>query len=352
MTWGGRAEWQDVIRGGGIPDRIWFILDSRFGTPTRLTLQEVGDTLGVSRERVRQLESQGIRMLRQQTGKWHPSLGGIEDVLAAEATRETERDLLSTRHFVARVLSLSNGAVDDRDARRLLVALRALGSVGASESLWPTLSFCACVLAPAIERHVGVREHFAAVARRARERTRESSYREMARRVLCLEEAPLHWRRIAERCEALKERTIFSESSCFNALQSYADVFVRVGPGTYALSIWGFQKGEYLNDLIAGVLHGEGRCLEYADVLHRVRGRQEARATSVSLTLSMHVRFYRAVSGRFGLRAWLQPRERQTLRTPKDRVEAPVSVRRVQRARAQGYDVEGIVARDRERDGR
>ena len=89
--------------------------------------------------------------------------------------------------------------------------------------------------------------------------------------------------------------------------------------------------------------------LEYADVLHRVLGKQSVKAGSVDLTLKMHPRFYCSLSGKYGLRAWLAAREDQTLRTPKDLVETAVSLRRVPRATARGYDVERFAERDRKR---
>jgi RNA polymerase primary sigma factor len=53
-----------------LPAREVRILQLRFGLSDgkRHTLQEVGDKMGVSRERVRQIESQALRRLR------HPSI--------------------------------------------------------------------------------------------------------------------------------------------------------------------------------------------------------------------------------------------------------------------------------------
>ena len=122
------------------------------------------------------------------------------------------------------------------------------------EKTWPSLSFAACVLTPAIKEHCVVREYLEDVSRRARERTRQWSYRELAVQVLREEQGPLHWTEVAERCEGLGRRRIFSASTCFNRMQADKDVFVRVGQGTYALAEWGLEKREVINDLIAGFL--------------------------------------------------------------------------------------------------
>jgi hypothetical protein len=64
--------------------------------------------------------------------------------------------------------------------------------------------------------------------------------------------------------------------------------------------------------------------------------------------LEMHVRFYRSAAGSYGLRAWLAPRHQQTLLTPPGLVEAPESFERLTRASSRGYDVERIIAVDRQ----
>ena len=345
------VEWQDAIRECELPDRTWFILERRFGPGKRLTLQNVGDVLGISRERVRQLQWQGLGVLKQDTVRLGPSLGLVEDAFAANEVRGSEIGLRTRKGFITTVQRVSASEVCEHDIRRLLLILRVLGSLGVAESMWPRMSFCACVLPRAIEEHVGVREHLLSSAGKKSARRQRSTYRSMAERILRREGVPLHWTEITERCEASKERESFSQSSCFNAIQSDTKLFVRVGPGTYALAAWGVRKGKHLTDLIGAVFREEGRCLEYADVLHRILGKQTVKAESVELTLKMNPRFYCATSGKYGLRAWLPPREEQTLRTPKDLVETADSVRRVARARARGYDVEGIVGRDRMRDG-
>jgi len=60
----------------GLPPREVRILQLRYGLSDgrRHTLQEVGDKMGVSRERVRQIESQALRRLRHPS-VWHKLRG-------------------------------------------------------------------------------------------------------------------------------------------------------------------------------------------------------------------------------------------------------------------------------------
>ena len=341
------AVWQSAIGACNIDGRIWLILEGRFYCERRRKLRELGDELGISRERVRQLEREGKGVLRRCADELRGRLDAVEARFGAEGVHESEVVAHGREHFFRTVRSVSVDDVDDQDLRRLLVTMRVLGSLGIAESMWPRMSFAACVLPPAIEGHRGVGEYLVAKAGERTKGRRRRTYSSMARRVLSDGGAPLHWTEIAERCEKLGERETFSESSCFNAIQADTKTFVRVGPGTYALTAWGIEGRMYLNDLIADVLNAEGRCLEYADVLHHALAKQKVKANSVAMTLKMHPRFYRSTSGKYGLRAWLPARENQTLRTARDLIETAESLRRVRRATAKGYDVEGMVRRDR-----
>ena len=65
------------------------------------------------------------------------------------------------------------------------------------------------------------------------------------------------------------------------------------------------------------------------------------------MNLTLYPRFYRSLEKTFGLRGWLAPEETRDLSTPGWLTEDPISLRRVERARAQGYDIEKIIAEDR-----
>ena len=252
-------------------------------------------------------------------------------------------------HLGAKIRDVSNGLPSDEEVHRLLVVLRALTGAGSAEARWPILSFRACVLSPPIEKHSEVRKQLEDVAAAARKRARQWTYRELALHVLREELGPLHWSEIAERCEGLGKRRDFSASSCFNQMQMDRDLFVRVGQGTYALTEWGLDRSETLNELIASLLFESGKCLSYGEIFHRSSARQPVKALSIQMTLDLHPRFYRSLSGEYGLRAWLPARDMQTLRTPRDLVEAEDSGGRVSNAEARGYNVTRMVSQDRKR---
>ena len=340
------ANWVQVVKELPVAERTWSVLEGRFGVGRRLTLRTLADSIGVTRERVRQIEKAGVGVLNMQVKRLRPGLRELEEFLGERVAGSFEADV---DHLVAEIRNVSNGVPLGEDVHRLLVVLRALTGAGNAEGTWPILSFRACMLSPAMEKHSEVRKRLDQAEAAARERTRQWTYRELALHVLREEQGPLHWGEIAERCEVLGKRKDFSASSCFNQMQIDKDLFVRVGQGTYALTEWGIGRSETLNDLIASLLFESSKCLSYGEILHRSSARQDVKALSIQMTLDLHPRFYRSLSGRYGLRAWLPTRDRQTLRTPKDLVEAEDSGRRVSNALAKGYNVARMVSEDQGR---
>ena len=338
--------WNDTINGLRMSDRDWMVLKWRFGTGGRLTLREAADRVGVTRERIRQIEKAALVVVERRVDQLATGLEDMESLFEPEGTALS---IATPREFVKKVRVRFGQGVTEEDVVRLLTVIRALGSLGVAEKMWPCLSFCACILSPAVEGHASVQRHVERVSRDARERRRQWSYRELAVTVLQEEGEPLHWREIADRCEALGRRRAFSASTCFNQIQADRRAFVRVGQGTYGLVEWGLERNETVNGVIASLLFESGKCLAYGEILHRATARQEIKKISVQMTLDLHPRFYRAVSGRYGLRVWLPRLEMQTLRTPKDLVESQESARRVSVAEMKGYNVMRILAVDRRR---
>jgi RNA polymerase primary sigma factor len=74
-----RAAVDDIVREalGDLPDRQRHVLELRFGVADGQprTLAEVGDELGISRERARQLEANGLRRLRHALRQYRNLLG-------------------------------------------------------------------------------------------------------------------------------------------------------------------------------------------------------------------------------------------------------------------------------------
>ncbi len=334
-------------------NRAWGVLDGRFGLGRRLSLEGTARTLAlnVTRERIRQIQAGAIGRLAAHRVRLAPALDPIEDDLCVSHAQPDEiwsADSL-IEEWASLLIRRGWQGVSTAGVSRLLLALRSLaagGRLGRAGS-WPLLSFKACALVPAIERHPAVADALSRLRLADSEARRTWTYEELAETVLREEGAPLHWSEAAERAERLGHRSNFSSPAFFNALQGAHSKFARTSAGTYGLSEWGITSVGSYPDIIAEVLRDAGRPLTYGVLDARVSRKRPIKKASLMMFLTMHPRFYESLEGSYGLRAWLPPRDQQTLRTPKWKVEDTDSVARVERALERGYDVDAIVARDK-----
>ncbi len=331
----------NVIAELRIEDRGWTVLHHRYGLGTQRTLEYVGKALGLTRERIRQIEKKARIHL------WNGTLVllNVNNALEKDHLRlgEPFRSDVSRRSVLGRlnrVLARIDlpGTVSDR--YRLIVAVRAAQEMYASK--WPNLTYLFCSLPPSMLAHPSVR---AAVAAQA-EAKRQWSYPELARRVLEQEGAPMHWHDALDAAERLNRRKYISPGGFFNTLCDIKHVFVRVGPGTYGLVKWGLQERRTNVDLVAEYLANQRQTRSFGEILHGVGIPSKIKQNSLQMSLDLNPRFYKSIEGKYGLRGWLPPREKQTLRSAPWKVEAPDSHVRVERALDRGYDIEAICSRD------
>ena len=235
------------------------------------------------------------------------------------------------------------------EIKRLLIALRAVVDDGSNipEKLWPRLSFVACALSPPILKHTKVAEELGRKQKREKEQHRIWKYDELAEAVLKEANTPLHWSEIADRAEKMGHRRSFNATGLYNALLRDKDKYAHIGPGTYGLTAWGLTSVDLYPDIIADILKESEKPLSYGDILQRVSKIRPIKKQSLQMSLDMQPRFYCSLEGSYGLRAWLLPREKQTLRTPKWQVESSDSFERLANAEARGYDISNMLEKDK-----
>lgn len=333
-----------------IDERSWRFLIARVGFDDTKTLLEVARPSGLTRERVRQLQVEAIQAIEARLHTLVPALDVLEAASLSERVMVERSDIQTTMVRAKRSLCAEGWtAVDDDAIRRLLVCVRALvfGRRSAPMRRWPKLTFDVCALTPALKRHPDVRAELVRWHSEERDRTRTWPYKELAITVLREAKTSLHWREIADRAERLGHRRNFSASSIRNAIGASPDLFARIDSGTYGLVEWGLQTVEDYDDIIARILHGTGHALSFGEIYQGVDTARPIMKESLQMFLDMNPRFYRSLDGQYGLRSWLPPRSKQSLRTPRLLVEDKQSFQRVERAVRRGYDVERIVDRDR-----
>lgn len=339
-----------VVDALGVNLVSWFVLERRLGPSNEATLENVSKDVGLTRERVRQLQQKAVQALFCNLDLLMPVLrdldGGLHASWLSPETREKEAALLSE---LANVASRGGWSEANSDAiRSLVIAVRALVSEHPEiAQQLPSLTFAACLLDPPVRRHELVAKNLDNWEREEREQHRNWTYNELAEHVLRQAGKPLHWRTMCERAEALGRRINFSAGGFFNAVQANDAIFARVDPGTYGLTEWGLSDVENYPDIIASVLSASGQPLAAGAIYHAVSSRRPVKHSTLTMLLWMHPRFYESAEGTFGLRVWVPERSKQTLRTPRWQIEKPDSFERVKRAQERGYNVESIVENDR-----
>lgn len=207
---------------------------------------------------------------------------------------------------------------------------------------WKNFFFLACVANPPIKGHDMVSQTLA----KEKLENKKMSYKELALSILSNEKRPMHWSEIAEQAYHMRRRDSFNSTALYNALMNYPELFVRVDAGTYALAEWGFSKAETYPDIIASILKSSKKPLSADAIYHKVNEVRQVKRSTLIMSLEMHPRFYKSLENTYGLRVWLPPREKQTLRTPERLVEDSDSYNRLEQASQRGYDIENMIQAD------
>lgn len=333
-------------------DRVWEVLEKRHGFSRRYSLDEVAIDLGVTRERVRQIEYRALAKVEKRINGVINPLSQLDNQISSEWTSFEKATTINEAIFPYRRLLADMGWEDTRgrEIRQLFIILRALVrlNIGGIERHLPSLSYAACCLLPGVLKHPKVGEQERERQHQQLDQERKWTYERLVEVVLTDANIPLHYTEIARRAESLEHRDNLSVKGIHNVLLSNSDKFAYVDQGTYGLTAWGLTSVDTYTDIIAEALKTAGKPLPYGNVLQLVKAKRAIKPQTLQMTLDMNARFYCSQEETYGLRAWLLPREKQTLRTPKWQVEISQSYERVQRAIEHGYDVEAIVAQDRE----
>lgn len=348
----------------GLDQRSADIVARRY-CPNPETLEQIGKSLGVTRERVRQIEKKSIRAIKKSTDydsllfDAKRSLVTRGYISTAEVDRIARSRHLGMRQELSRAIAafvveslrtgdeptgLQSVAVDGEPIRDCLELVQELmGSVGRQGR---QVADCPSAIAAQVAKHMGrdlgmdvidietlivdlypeIRDQAKVELRRRRALATAPN---LARQVLKESTKPLHREEIAGKvAQARRDLGMrpLADASVFNVLYEYPNLFSYVNQGTYGLREWG-SSVPYIRDIITEVLASTGRPMTQAEIGHRVRKIRPVKDSSLIMYIDMDHRFYRARSGKYGLREWLD--SAPTIRTPRDLVEHPASSRRL-----------------------
>lgn len=317
---------------------------------TARTLEEVGDEMGVTRERIRQIESRALKWLR------HPSRRRIVETAIAQQLNQVkvgelefayavfigslnrypkefpgpdrwisflshvfpsmieleppELQLRDPKKFLREQLDQNGGSIDATDFSGML------GEIGiAREDVNK-------IMAGLYQSDLGYAwiEGTILVPR----------HKEVARFVLRDAGVPLHWREIHNRASRLPLGREFDTTTFYNAIGAADDVFVYRGPGTYGLREWGLKAKRYQKDVLVEWFREANRNVEVSEIEHALAGTEDAIGySSIALYLGTNEAFYQDLDGKFGLREWLPTPEEQRLDTPRHLRESARSRKRL-----------------------
>ena len=320
-----------------------------------LTLEEIAiKTGGVTRERIRQIIDRVHERTRENLNLLKIFCDFFEEV-AEDISRDVDATSFVIESLVKKCKLHLPGEVlyaTEEELRVLIVIIRLLvihDKPWANEYLysrWKGFVFLACMAIPSIKGHDVVNQTLID----NKIKNKKLSYKELALLILSKEKRPMHWSEVVDHAYRIKRRDSFNSAALYNALISHHDVFVRVDAGTYALVEWGFSQVDSYPDIIASILKSSKKPLPADAIYHRVNEIRQVKQSTLIMSLDMHPRFYRSLEKTYGLRVWLPPRERQTLRTPEWLVEDSDSYKRLEQANQRGYDVENMILVDLESD--
>ncbi len=306
-----------------LPERSRSVLLHRFGLGTgeRRTLEAIGQDYGITRERIRQIESHGLGLIRESDAytKHAESLERLKSAMNDIGALAAEHDILATlpktdadrnhvlflltvgHHFTFRKEEADFHArwhVDQSLSDSVTRALRALHDAMDPNELTPEEQFME-MFTDALKNE-GVRERDQVTLRRWLGTSKKvdrnplgewghadsphvniKNTRDFAFLTLKRHGSPMHFTEVAENIEKLFEREAHPATTHNELIKD--ERFVLVGRGLYALKEWGYQPG-VVRDVIANILKKDGP-LARADIIERVKRERYVKDATVIVNL-------------------------------------------------------------------
>ena len=323
-----------------LPERSKTVLEARFGLGTateRVTLEAIGNTYGITRERVRQIENHALATLKKQAAfveasaafgeleQIIDSLGGIicEDELLNYLTRDK-----SLQNYIYFLLVLGDPFkfkkedeetercwyVDTELAAKIEGALSTLYHGLSDEELIPEGEMIDRFLKQLQNindkhRNEEVLKRWLSVSKRigknplgewghsASPNVKTKGVRDYAYLAVKKHGSPLHFREVATLIEKMFNRKAHIATTHNELIKDSR--FVLVGRGMYALREWGYASG-VVRDVIREVLRKEGG-LTKDEIIEKVLKERHVKPGTIVVNLQNQKYFKRSKEGRFTL---------------------------------------------------
>lgn len=313
------------------------IVARRYGLfDRRETLEQIGELLNITRERVRQLEKVVVSKLRQAAVKDLPHIKNIEQNiinylekvgnvakisdLTQALTGSTNKLDQAKLAFVAD-LSPNLAVIDDSDTFHHAVGIRKIhDDKGIREHVENIINAVKIIGLPSdvteIRKHTGHDNdtHVSALATISKQLAHlnnrwgltkwplvnPKNIRDKIYVVLKEHGKPMHFNEISKeiRDSAFKRKDVTTQAIHNELIKDKR--FVLIGRGIYALDEWGYQKGT-VADIIVDVLTKAGEPLHRDEIVRRVLASRQVKETTILLNLQGKSQFKRVAKATYTL---------------------------------------------------
>lgn len=313
------------------------IISRRFGLfDRRETLEQIGELLGITRERVRQLEKAVVTRLKASAERDLPNIKEVEATLTshleqvgkiARVNDVTARlSKANSRTDQARVAFLANlspniAVIDDNDhffhsiglaSEHTEKAIRehvgkiidAINEIGEPTDIQKVAEKVGSSDAKHTEALASVSKNIASLNGRwglvKWPMVNPKNIRDKIYVILHDNKKPMHFNEIASAIKGsnLKRKDVTTQAIHNELIKDPR--FVLIGRGIYALKEWGFKKGT-VSDVIAEVLRKEGGALHRDEIVRRVLKSRQVKETTILLNLQSKPQFKRVAKATYGL---------------------------------------------------
>lgn len=313
------------------------IISRRFGLFDRKeTLEQIGELLGITRERVRQLEKAVVTKLKTTTDKDLPHISEVQTAFLQELTAignaarvadlSAKLTTENNRLDQARVAFLSQlcpelGVIEENDHYHLSVGVAKLhNDKQMKDQIQKVIDAIKKIGEPTgidkVAKEVQDSEpaHVAALASVSKHlatlngrwglikwpMVNPKNIRDKIYVILHENGKPLHFNDIAK---AIKDSDFKRKDVTTQAIHNELikdSRFVLIGRGIYALKEWGYSKGT-VADIIADVLKKAGEPLHRDEIVKRVLKSRQVKETTILLNLQGKTQFKRVAKATYTL---------------------------------------------------
>jgi DNA-binding phage protein len=313
------------------------IVSRRFGLfDRRETLEQIGELLGITRERVRQLEKSVVTRLKAAADKDLPSIKEVESTLTAHLN---DMGKVARIQDISPKLSKTNSRTDQARVAFLAILSPGIAVIDDNDHFFHSIGLASEHTEKAIRERVNKiieaiteigeptdikkvaekignsdvkhTEALASVSKNVAHlngrwglikwpMVNPKNIRDKIYVILHDNKKPMHFNEIAK---AIKDSNLKRKDVTTQAIHNELikdSRFVLIGRGIYALKEWGFKKGT-VSDVIAEVLRKEGGPLHRDEIVRRVLKSRFVKETTILLNLQGKPQFKRVAKATYTL---------------------------------------------------